>query len=73
MNWLEADIMKVRELSHKQDCTIFWFEGGGGEVHKIWDMYFLFEIPQYGGEGRFEGAYDETQIEELVRKAHTWT
>ena len=69
----DSDISKVRSLGHGQSCTIFWFEEGGGEVHRIWDTLLLFEIPQYGGEGRYEGSFNLDEIEKLVDIAYTWT
>ena len=73
MKTREQDIAAVKSLGHGQNCTVFWSEEGGGEVHKIWDTLFLFSIPQYGGEGRFEKAFREDEIEKLVELARTWT
>jgi hypothetical protein len=52
MNTREQDIEKVKALPpFKAECTVNWSEEGGGIVYRIWDMLFLFSIPQYGGEG----------------------
>ena len=70
----ERDIAKVKALApFCGKCTVFWHEGGGGEVYRIWDMLFLFSIPQYGGEGSFEGSFAVSEAEKLVDLAHTWT
>lgn len=69
----ENDIKKVKELQHGENCVIFWAEEGGGEVYRIWDTLFLFEIPQYGGEGNFVNSYHINQLEELVNEAYSWT
>jgi hypothetical protein len=62
----EQDIQKVKELNHGCHCYIFWFEESGGEAHRIWDHLFLFEIPQYGNEGRFRSSFHISKAEELV-------
>lgn len=73
MRTREEDIAKVMALPLNGNCKIFWSEEGGGEVHRIWDMLFLFEIPQYGGDARFEGAFHISEVEKLVDMAWTWT
>lgn len=72
MTSFEKDCEKVRSLHHGQHCVVNWFEEGGGEVYLIWDTLFLFYVPQYGGSGRFEKSFHETEIESLVSLAHTW-
>lgn len=74
MSERDSDIAKVKALtSFNNPAYIFWHEEGGGEVHRIWDTYFLFEIPAYGGEGRFSGSFNLNEVEKLVDLAHTWT
>lgn len=74
MNEKEKDILKVKSLDpFGGNCKIFWHEESGGDVYRIWDMFFLFEIPLYGGEGRYSGAFQMDEIEKLVDIAHTWT
>lgn len=69
----EKDLEKLKALGHKQQCTVAWSEEGGGEVHYIWDAYFLFSIPQYGGEGSFYGLYFKSDLELLLDAAYSWT
>lgn len=74
MRTKEQDIEAVKALPpFNGNCQIFWSEEGGGDVYRIWDMLFLFEIPQYGGEGRFAGSFRLDEAEKLVDLAHTWT
>lgn len=69
----EQDLENLKALGHKQQCTVAWPEGGGGEVHYIWDTYFLYSIPQYGGEGAFEGLFTDMDFEEILDIAYSWT
>ena len=73
MKTREQDIEAVKALGHRDNCDVFWFEEGGGDVYRIWDTLFLFSIPQYGGEGCFEGAFQLNEVEKLVDLARTWT
>lgn len=73
MKTREQDIEAVRTLGHGGNCAVCWSEEGGGDVYRIWDMLFLFSIPQYGGEGSFEGAFNLNEVENLVDLAGTWT
>lgn len=73
MRTREQDIQDVKALLPGGNCHIFWSEEGGGEVHRIWDALFLFEMPQYGGDGRFAQAFQLDEAEKLVDLARTWT
>ena len=66
MKTREQDIQAVKNLRHGESCHICWSEEGGAEVIRFWTMLFLFIIPQYGGEGYYESAIHESQIEYLV-------
>jgi hypothetical protein len=41
-----------------------WFKNG---------TYFLFEIPQYGGQPKFVEAYPPHRIDEMISKYESWT
>jgi hypothetical protein len=69
----DQDIQNVRHLSHNEICYVRWSEGGGGEVHRIWDWLFLFEIPLYGGAGRYVREFRLDEAESLVDLAYQWT
>ena len=69
----DEDIAKVKALGHMGECDIFMREEGGGNVFRIWDTLFLFEIPQYGGQPRFQDAYGTDDAEKLVDCVHSWT
>jgi hypothetical protein len=69
------DIQKVKNLLPRQVCYINWHEDGGGEVHRSADRLFLYEIPQFGGEGFLVGEFEfnDEGIKNLVKEAHSWT
>lgn len=73
MNEFEEDVEAVKKLHDGKVAYIAWSEESGGEVHRIWDDYFLFSIPLYGGEGNYKGHFNKRQIEEMVKLAHSWT
>lgn len=66
MSKLSEELSKVNSLSHRETCTIFWSEEGGGEVYRLWDVLFLFTIPQYGGEGQYQGDFKIQDADKLV-------
>lgn len=63
----------VKSLNHGESCIILWSEGGGGEVYRLADTLFLFEIPQYGGDGWFAESFHVTEIDKLIDLVKTWT
>ena len=73
MKTREQDIEAVKAIGHGGNCAVCWSEGGGGDVYRIYDTLLLFLIPQYGGDGRFEGAFRLDEVEKLVDLAHAWT
>lgn len=48
-------------------------EGGGAEIWKINDCYFLFEIPLYGGHPRYMGNFNLKSIDEMIKTYKSWT
>ena len=72
MRSIADDVVEVLSLGQGDECYIAWSEEGGGEVHRIWDKFFLFEIPQFGGEGYFVGHFSIGEVEKMVRLAHSW-
>ena len=70
----EDDKEKLKKLcSWSEDCYINWREAGGGQVFRARDQWFLFEIPQYGGEGRYVGAFSLDELDKLLDIAYSWT
>ena len=67
------DAIKALNPFDKKPYNINWSEGGGGEVYRIWDTFFLFEIPQYGGEGYFMGSFSINELDDLINEAESRT
>ncbi len=72
-NMKSADEVKILALAHRQSCAVRWHDGGGGEVHRLWDELVLFEIPQYGGEGNYIRTFHISQVHELLEEVYSWT
>ena len=68
-----TDQEKIFKLKHGEECNINWSEGGGSVVYRVYDMYFLFEVPHYGGKPQFVSSFNLNQIEELIEKSYSFT
>jgi hypothetical protein len=68
-----TDKIKIQNLTDNCRCYIHWFEESGGEVERIGDKLHLYEIPQYGGEGRFAGVFELNEVDKLLDLAYSWT
>ena len=69
----EGDLKKLNALKHKGECTVNWFEEGGGIVYKIEDMFILFYVFGYGINSNYEKTYSQSELDELLDKAYSWT
>jgi hypothetical protein len=69
----EEDKEKLVTQPHNSERTIAWSEEGGGLVYRLWDVYVLFEVLQYGGEASHAGTFHERQIDEILDLAYSWT
>lgn len=49
------------------------FEGGGCIVYRIYDTFFLFELPRYEGKGMFIGSFSINEIDRLLETANSLT
>lgn len=74
MNTKERYIQLLKYLSPANgNCTVFWFDGGGGSVYRMFDTFYLNYVAQYGGNEQFEGAFEIEDMDKLVDLAHTFT
>lgn len=69
----DEDKQKLLTAPLNKEITVAWSEEGGGLVYRLWDVYVLFEVPQYGGEASHAGTFHERQIDELLDLAYSWT
>lgn len=67
-----VDMETLKALPHGGECTVHWFEEGGGLVHRLWDVYVLFEVGQYGGTPHHAGTFHERQLDKLLDMAYSW-
>lgn len=68
---MNRDVTDVKALQNGGFVTILLGEEGGAVIHKIEDIFILFEIPQYGGKPMFSGAYGNAEC--VVTAAYTFT
>ena len=66
-----TDIEKLEKMDHGETQYFNWFEGGGAEVLKYNGLYFLFEVPQYGGDPRYYDAYSNPK--DVIDVYSKWT
>jgi hypothetical protein len=68
-----CELDKLKALADGEECTLNWFEEGGGLVTRMGELYYLEEVPQYGGEPRPEGIFTSAEFEKIIAKAAEWT
>jgi len=77
MTDFSTDYAKVRNLLPGETCLINWSEEGGAEIFSDGDYFYLYHVPQYGGESRLvrkcRFVIDEIGIKTLIAEAHSWT
>lgn len=71
--YIEKDRQALKDLQQGQRCYINWAEDSGGLVYRIEDVFILFEISGYGVCQHYHATYPESQLEELLAVAHSWT
>jgi hypothetical protein len=69
----DKDKIKLQNLSDNCYYNFNWAEEGGSEVERIGDKLHLYEIPQYGGEGRLAGVFELNEVDKLLDLAYSWT
>jgi hypothetical protein len=65
-----------KEIEQLEDGKYFYWpllEEAGAEIWKINNRYFVFEIPQYGGEPRYSFNVGSNNIKEIIEKVEKWT
>lgn len=68
----EEDRKILENLPHGKECTVSWFEESGGLVYRLWDVYVLFEVPQYGGEANYVGTFHYYETDKLLDVVYSW-
>ena len=63
----------ILKLKDGETYFISMGEEAGGEIWLKNDVYFLFEIPQYGGEPRYIDHYRKFHIDNLIDIVLSWT
>jgi len=64
---------KIKNLKKDQECTVNWFDGGGGLIRREGSLLNLYEVPQYGGMKIFYDSFKDSEIDEIIKICETWT
>lgn len=65
---------EILALGHMGDHYV-WPESDYGKcyVFRCWDTLILMEIPLYGGNPSFSGAFDVKAVDKLIETVEAWT
>jgi hypothetical protein len=66
-------IKEIESLENGEHFIWSTFEESGAEIWKINNRYFIFEIPQYGGEPHYQFSVNINNIGEIIEKVEKWT
>ena len=64
------------EILNMEDGKPYYFNminDGGAEIWKINGLYFLFEVPLYGGRPRYYACYGTAGIDDMIKTYKSWT
>ena len=68
--------MQTKEISNLKDgeCyTVPESDYGKAEIWLKHGVYFLFSIPQYGGQPQFESIFKRHEIDNMIELINSWT
>ena len=60
-------------LNHRGIYDLLLMEEAGAEIHRLYEYYILFEIPQFGGEPGYVDTYHYFRIDDMIKKIESWT
>ena len=64
---------KILQLGNGECYIVPKSDYGKAEIWKINEIYFLFEIPTFGGLPKYEGGYLLTGIDDMIKIIESWT
>lgn len=70
---VKAALLALNGLTQYKNTYAEKFEEGGWEVVRIYDVFVLHEVPQYGGQPQFVGMYQLSDIDALVEQTQKLT
>ena len=70
MNNHKENILKLKD---GESYFVSLGEEAGGEIWLKNGTYFLFEVPQYGGEPRFDVYFGKYEIDSMIARVLSWT
>lgn len=67
------DREQIEALRHGEREQVNMADEGGSEVHRLHDVFVLFEIPQYGGDSRYVDTYSCDDIDRMLSVIYSFT
>lgn len=67
------DKQAIKALKDGESYIVPESDYGHAEIWLKNDMYFLFEIPMYGGQLRFMSAFPLYRIDDMITMYESWT
>lgn len=64
---------EILKLKNNESWTWPESDYGKAEIWLMHGMYFLFEIPSFGGEPRYVDTYIATTLPDLIATVEKWT
>lgn len=68
-----TDKQYIEALKDGESYIVPESDYGKAEIWLKHDTYFLFEIPMYGGQPRFEMAFPKYKINDMIALYNSWT
>jgi hypothetical protein len=72
---MDIEKVKVEIIKLKQGECYIWPKSDYGlaEIWKINDYYFVFEIPEFGGNPYYSSMFIKDDVEYLIKHILSWT
>lgn len=73
MEQKQIDMAEIKKLHHGQSYIVPKSDYGIAEVWMINYVYFLFSIPEFGGQPTFEKVFKKGAEDEMIQLIYSWS
>lgn len=70
---IPTDKENILNLKEGEKYIVPESDYGKCEIWLINEIYFLFEIPEFGGQPHYSGAYSKHNIDAMIEQYNSWT